>query len=67
MVPDIPAARPSVKRPSTASIACSATVRPNRAVHAWGMWSSLVMVPWPVASASFTRAGLGLESVRARG
>ena len=63
MLPERPGARAASKRASTASIACSPTVRPKRASHACGIASVLLMVPVASASASFTRAGLGLWSL----
>ena len=56
--------RGDAKRPSTASTACSATVRAKRASHACGITSTLMMVPTALASASLTRDGLGFEIVK---
>ena len=38
-------------------------MRPNRAIHAFGIASVLEMVPVAVASASFTLDGLGFDNV----
>ena len=54
MLPESPGARAASKRASTASTACSATVRPNRAIHAFGIGPVLTMVP--VAAPSPTLA-----------
>ena len=47
-------------RPSTASITCSATVRPKRPIHAFGIGPLLRIVP--VASASAIAAPVALDS-----
>ena len=46
-----PARGAARSRSLTASSTCSATVRPNRASHAFGMWSLFSMVPDATASA----------------
>ena len=46
-----PARGAARNRSSTASSTCSATVRPKRDSHAFGMWSLFSMVPFATASA----------------
>ena len=51
-VPAESASRGAAKRTCTASMACSATVRPNRATHACGIGPVLLMVPVAAPSAT---------------
>ena len=60
-VTSTPGARGAASRASTASIACSATVRPKRASHACGIASEFSIVP--VAAPSAMRAPTGFESL----
>ena len=62
--PRKPGLRSAASRSRTAPTACSATVRPKRAVHAPGIGSLLVMVP--VAVASSIQAPDAFESVSVR-
>ena len=50
-VSSTPGDRGASIRASTASITCSATVRPKRAIHAFGIGSVLTIVPVAVPSA----------------
>ena len=61
ILPNKPGARGAPKRASTASIACSPTVRPNRASHAAGNESVLRIVP--VATPSAMKASFAFDNV----
>ena len=52
IVPDRPGTCGASKRASTASMACSATVRPKRAIQALGIAPVLLIVPVAVPSAT---------------
>ena len=60
----MPPVRGAAIRASTAPITCSATVRPNRAIHAFGAGSAFAIVP--VATPSPSRAPVGLDSVNVK-